>query len=155
MSLTDELPETIAAHAWVFTYGALPMPPARRVAVLACMNAGLNAYGILGLEAQEAGVIRTAGGVVSDDAIGSLLAARRLLGTGEIVLIHHTDCGMLTFGDYEVRAAVRGGDGSHVAVRAGGVRRPDRGVRQSVARIRRARWCRTSTPSAVSSARLP
>jgi carbonic anhydrase len=106
VSLTDELLETTAAHAWVFTDGALPMPPAKRVAELACMDASLNAYGILGLEAQDAGVTRTAGGVVGNDAIGLLLAARRLLGTGEIVLIHHPDCGMLTLGDDEGKAAV-------------------------------------------------
>jgi carbonic anhydrase len=104
VSIADELLENTAGHAWAFTHGALPLPPAKRVAVLACMDACLNVHGILGLEAQDAGVIRTAGGVVSDDAIGSLLASQRLL--GEIVLIHHTDCGMLTFGDDEVKAAV-------------------------------------------------
>jgi carbonic anhydrase len=106
VSITDELLENTAAHAWAFTRGALPMPPAKRVAVLACVDACLNVYGILGLEEQDASVIRNAGGVVSDDAIGSLLASQRLLGTGEIVLIHHTDCGMLTFGEDEVKAAV-------------------------------------------------
>jgi carbonic anhydrase len=104
VSITDELLENTAGHAWAFTHGALPLPPAKRVAVLACMDACLNVHGILGLEAQDAGAIRTAGGVVSDDAIGSLLASQRLL--GEIVLTHHTDCGMLTFGDNEVQAAV-------------------------------------------------
>ena len=103
MSITDELLENTAGHAWAFIHGALPIPPAKR-AVLACMDACLNVHGILGLEEQDAGVIRTAGGVVSDDAIGSLLASQRPL--GEIVLIHHTDCGMLSFGDDEVKAAV-------------------------------------------------
>jgi carbonic anhydrase len=106
VSITDELLENTASHAWTFTHGTLPMPPAKRVAVLACMDACLNVYGILGLEEPDAGVIRTAAGVVSDDAIGSPLASQRLLGIGEIVLIHHTDCGMLTFGDDEVKAAV-------------------------------------------------
>jgi carbonic anhydrase len=106
VSITDELLENTAGHAWAFSHGALPMPPAKRVAVLACMDACLNVHGILGLEEQDAGVIRTAGGVVSDYAIGSLLASQRLLGIGEIVLIHYTDCGMLSLGDDEVKAAV-------------------------------------------------
>ncbi len=81
MSITDELLENTAARAWAFTYHALPMRPAKRVAALACMDACLYVYGILGLEEQDAGVIRTAGGVVTDDAISSLLASQRLLGT--------------------------------------------------------------------------
>jgi carbonic anhydrase len=93
--ITDELLENTAGHAWTFIHGTLPMPPAKRVAVLACMDACLNVDGILGLEEPGAGVIRTAGGVVSDDAIGSPLASQRLLEIGESVLIHHPDCGML------------------------------------------------------------
>jgi carbonic anhydrase len=106
VSITDELLENTAGHAWAFTHGALPLPPAKRVAVLACMDACLNVQRIQRLEEPDAGVIRTAAGVVSDDAIGSPLASQRLLGIGEIVLIHHTDYGMLTFGDDEVKAAV-------------------------------------------------
>jgi carbonic anhydrase len=106
VSITDELLENTAGHAWAFTHGALPRPPAKRVAVLACMDACLNVYGILGFEEPDAGVLRAVGGVVSDDAIGSPLASQRLLGLGESGLIHHPDCGVLTLGDDEVKGAV-------------------------------------------------
>jgi carbonic anhydrase len=98
MSTTDELLANAEQYAATFDKGALPLPPARRVAVLACMDARLNPYGILGLEEGDAHVIRNAGGVVTDDEIRSLAISQRLLGTREIILIHHTDCGMLTFG---------------------------------------------------------
>ena len=94
MSVTDELLANNARYAEGFS-GPLPLPPARHVAVLACMDARLNGYGILGLNEGDAHVIRNAGGVVTDDEIRSLAISQRLLGTREIVLIHHTDCGML------------------------------------------------------------
>jgi carbonic anhydrase len=99
MSTTDTLLEQNQAYAATFDKGDLPMPPARKVAVLACMDARLDPARILGLEEGDAHVIRNAGGVVSDDAIRSLAISQHLLGTEEIVLIHHTDCGMLTFDD--------------------------------------------------------
>jgi carbonic anhydrase len=99
MSTTDTLLEQNQAYAATFDKGELPMPPARKVAVLACMDARLDPARILGLEEGDAHVIRNAGGVVSDDAIRSLAISQHLLGTEEIVLIHHTDCGMLTFDD--------------------------------------------------------
>jgi carbonic anhydrase len=152
VSITDELLENTAGHAWAFTHGALPMPLAKQVAVLACMDACLNVHGILGLEEQDAGVHRTAGGVVSDYAIGSALASRRLL--GEIVLIHPTDCGMLTFGDEEVKAAVGAETGLTppfaLEAFADLTRRPPVGGES-----RRARSYRTTTPSAASSTTLP
>ena len=98
MSVTDELLANNARYAEGFS-GPLPLPPARHVAVLACMDARLNVYGILGLNEGDAHVIRNAGGVVTDDEIRSLAISQRLLGTREIILIHHTDCGMLTFTD--------------------------------------------------------
>src|SRR5581483_7635278 len=98
MSVTDELLENNARYAESFT-GSLPMAPAKGVAVIACMDARLNVYAILGLNEGEAHVIRNAGGVVTDDAIRSLSISQRLLGTREIILIHHTECGMLTFTD--------------------------------------------------------
>jgi carbonic anhydrase len=79
--------------------GPLPMPPSKHVAVVACMDARLDVYRLLGIHEGEAHVIRNAGGVVTDDAIRSLAISQRLLGTKEIILIHHTDCGMLTFND--------------------------------------------------------
>ena len=98
MSVTDELLSNNARYAETFA-GPLPLPPARGVAVVACMDARLNVYGILGLNEGDAHVIRNAGGVVTEDEIRSLAISQRLLATEEIVLIHHTDCGMLTFTD--------------------------------------------------------
>src|SRR5919202_5794814 len=99
MSVTEELLRNNAAYAESFEKGDLPLPPAKGVAVVACMDARLDVHKILGLEEGEAHVIRNAGGVVTDDAIRSLLISQRLLGTREIVLVHHTDCGMLTLHD--------------------------------------------------------
>ncbi len=105
MSVTDELLANNARYAETFT-GPLPLPPSRHVAVLACMDARLDVYRALGLNEGEAHVIRNAGGVVTDDEIRSLAISQRLLGTTEIVLIHHTDCGMLTFTDDDFRSSI-------------------------------------------------
>jgi carbonic anhydrase len=107
MSTTDELLRNAEAYAASFDKGALPLPPGRKIAVLACMDARLNPYGPLGLQEGDAHVIRNAGGVVTDDEIRSLAISQRLLGTEEIILIHHTDCGMLTFTDDEFKRSVR------------------------------------------------
>src|SRR5437763_16042956 len=106
MSSTDELLANNDAHAGSFDKPDLPMPPAKKVAVVACMDARLNVYGALGLQEGDAHVIRNAGGVVTDDAIRSLAISQRLLGTEEIILIHHTDCGMLTFTDDEFKRSI-------------------------------------------------
>src|ERR1700726_5264840 len=106
MSATDEYLRNNAAYAASFS-GPLPLPPSRHVAVVACMDARLNVYGILGLGDGEAHVIRNAGGVITDDEIRSLAISQRLLGTREIILIHHTDCGMLTFTDDDFKAAIQ------------------------------------------------
>src|SRR6266542_2626512 len=97
MTVTDELLQNAERYAQGFNKGDLPMPPGKHVAALVCMDARLNPYGILGLSEGDAHVIRNAGGVATDDAIRSLAISQRLLGTEEIMLIHHTDCGMLTF----------------------------------------------------------
>src|ERR671911_880638 len=107
MSVTDELLQNNAAYAASFEKGDLPLPPARGVAVVACMDARLDVHNILGLEEGDAHVIRNAGGVVTDDEIRSLTISQRLLGTREIILIHHTDCGMLTFSDDDFRRQVQ------------------------------------------------
>jgi carbonic anhydrase len=99
MTSTDQLIANDDAYAASFSKGNLPLPPARKTAVLACMDARLDPAKILGLQEGDAHVIRNAGGVVSDDAIRSLAISQNLLGTEEIILIHHTDCGMLTFTD--------------------------------------------------------
>src|ERR1700682_869471 len=106
MSTTDEFVRNAERYAASFDKGQLPMPPARHIAVVACMDARLNPYGLLGLGEGDAHVIRNAGGVVSDDVIRSLAISQRLLGTREIVLVHHTDCGMLTFTDDAVKAQI-------------------------------------------------
>jgi len=103
MSATDEFIANNVQYAASFE-GPLPLPPSRQVAIVACMDARLNVYGALGLKAGEAHVIRNAGGVVTDDEIRSLAISQLLLGTKEIILIHHTDCGMLTFSDDEFKA---------------------------------------------------
>ena len=104
MSVTDQLIENSQQYAADFTKGDLPLPPAKKVAVLACMDARLDPAKFLGLEEGDAHVIRNAGGVITDDEIRSLAISQRLLGTEEIMLIHHTDCGMLTFRDEDVQA---------------------------------------------------
>jgi carbonic anhydrase len=106
MPVTDDLLRNNQTYASGFTEGDLPMPPGLKLAVVACMDARLNVYEILGLSAGQAHVIRNAGGVVTDDVIRSLVISQRLLGTEEIVLIHHTDCGMLTFTDDAVKAQI-------------------------------------------------
>jgi carbonic anhydrase len=102
VSVTDDLLKNNEEYARDFDKGDLPLPPAKGVAVVACMDARLEVHGMLGLELGDAHVIRNAGGVITDDEIRSLVISQRLLGTREIVLIHHTDCGMLTFSDDEV-----------------------------------------------------
>jgi carbonic anhydrase len=106
MSVTEELLQNNAAYAQTFEKGDLQLPPARGVAVVACMDARLDVHKILGLKEGDAHVIRNAGGVITDDEIRSLTISQRLLGTREIILIHHTDCGMLTFKDDELKAQI-------------------------------------------------
>ena len=107
MTVTDDLLQNNARYADGFDKGELPMPPAKAVAVVACMDARLIVSKILGLGEGDAHIIRNAGGAVTDDAIRSLAISQRLLGTREIVLIHHTDCGMLTFTDDEFRRQIQ------------------------------------------------
>jgi carbonic anhydrase len=136
MSTTDDLLRNNEQYAEGFGKGDLPLPPAKKLAVVACMDARLVPTRILGLEEGDAHVIRNAGGVVTDDAIRSLSISQRLLGTEEIVLIHHTDCGMLTFTDDEFKRAIQDETGikPEWAVEAFGDL--DEDVRQSIARIK-------------------
>ena len=135
MSVTDELLANNQRYADSFG-GQLPLPPARNVAVVACMDARLNVYAILGLAEGEAHVIRNAGGVVTDDEIRSLTISQRLLGTREIILIHHTDCGMLTFTDDEFKAGILAETGIKPAWAVEAFDDLDTDVRQSIARIK-------------------
>ena len=135
MSATDEYLQKNAAYAEQFG-GPLPLPPSAHLAVVACMDARLNVYAILGLGDGEAHVIRNAGGVVTDDEIRSLAISQRLLGTTEIILIHHTDCGMLTFTDDQFKGAIQAETGIKPAWSAESFADLDTDVRQSIARIR-------------------
>jgi carbonic anhydrase len=135
MSTTDELLRNAEAYAASFDKGHLPLPPARKIAILACMDARLNPYGVLGLSEGDAHVIRNAGGVVTDDEIRSLAISQRLLGTEEIILIHHTDCGMLTFTDDQFKASIEAEIGIKPEWAAEAFPDLDADVRQSIARI--------------------
>jgi len=135
LSTTDALLRNNAAYVAGFQAGDLPMPPAKQVAVLACMDARLNPYGALGLHEGDAHVIRNAGGVVTDDAIRSLAISQRLLGTREIVLIHHTDCGMLTFHDDDLKAAIEKETGLRPPFALEAFADVEEDVRQSIRRI--------------------
>jgi carbonic anhydrase len=136
MSVTDDLLRNNEGYAASFDRGDLPLPPAKGIAIVACMDARLNVYGMLGLQEGDAHVIRNAGGVITDDEIRSLAISQRLLGTTEIVLIHHTDCGMLTFSDDELKARIQEDVGlkPHFALESFTDLEED--VRQSIARIK-------------------
>jgi carbonic anhydrase len=136
MTVTDELVANNQAYAAQFDKGDLPLPPARKVAVVACMDARLNPHGILGLREGDAHVIRNAGGVVTDDEIRSLAISQRLLGTEEIILIHHTDCGMLTFTDDDFKRSIQEDTGIKPEWAAEAFSDLDEDVRQSIARIK-------------------
>jgi carbonic anhydrase len=135
MSVTDQLLANNATYAENFN-GPLPLPPAIGVAVVACMDARMNVYGILGLEEGQAHVIRNAGGVITDDEIRSLAISQRLLGTTEIILIHHTDCGMLTFTDDKFKASIEADTGIKPAWAAEAFGDLEGDVRQSIRRIK-------------------
>ncbi|HTT31811.1 MAG TPA: carbonic anhydrase [Solirubrobacteraceae bacterium] len=136
MSSTDQLVANNEAYANSFDKADLPLPPATKVAVVACMDARLNVFGALGLEEGDAHVIRNAGGVVTDDAIRSLAISQRLLGTEEIVLIHHTGCGMLTFTDDDFKRSIEEDTGIRPEWAAESFPDLDADVRQSIARIK-------------------
>jgi carbonic anhydrase len=135
MSVTEELLRNNAIYAESFEKGDLPLPPARAVAVVACMDARLDVHKILGLEEGDAHVIRNAGGVITDDEIRSLTISQRLLGTREVILIHHTDCGMLTFSDDELKAQIHEEVGMKPHFSMESFSDLEEDVRQSVARI--------------------
>ena len=135
MSVTDELLRNSEKYAADFTKGDLPLPPAKKVAVVACMDARLIPTRVLGLKEGDAHVIRNAGGVVTDDEIRSLAISQHLLGTDEIILIHHTDCGMLTFTDDEFRRRLQDETGIKPEWAAESFSDLEEDVRQSIRRI--------------------
>jgi carbonic anhydrase len=136
VSATDQLLKNNEEYAASFDKGDLPIPPAKGIAVVACMDARLDVVSLLGLEVGDAHIIRNAGGVVTDDEIRSLAISQRLLGTTEIVLIHHTDCGMLTFTDDEFKRQVQDDTGIKPQWAAEAFSDLDEDVRQSIARVK-------------------
>ncbi|MCE4266915.1 beta-class carbonic anhydrase [Rhodococcus globerulus] len=134
MTVTDEYLQNNAAYAAQFS-GPLPLPPSKHVAVLACMDARLDVYRALGIKEGESHVIRNAGGVVTDDEIRSLAISQRLLGTTEIILIHHTDCGMLTFTDDDFKRSIQDEIGVKPSWSPESFPDVDEDVRQSLRRI--------------------
>jgi carbonic anhydrase len=134
MTATDDVLTNNEKYAAAFS-GDLPAAPANHLAVVACMDARLNVYALLGLQEGEAHVIRNAGGVVTDDVIRSLAISQRLLGTREIMLIHHTGCGMLTFTDDDFTSSIQADTGVKPAWAAEAFPDLDEDVRQSIARI--------------------
>jgi carbonic anhydrase len=136
MSTTDDVLRNAEQYAARFDKGDLPRPPGRKLAVVACMDARLIPTKVLGLQEGEAHVIRNAGGVVTDDMIRSLAISQHKLGTEEIILIHHTDCGMLTFRDDDFREQLQDDTGVEPSWAAESFTDLDRDLRQSIERIR-------------------
>jgi carbonic anhydrase len=136
VSTTDDLLKNNESFAQSFDKGDLPLPPARKIAIVACMDARLNPYPILGLELGDAHVIRNAGGVITDDEIRSLAISQHLLDTEEIMLIHHTDCGMLTFNDQEFAGKLEEETGQRPDWDAHSFPDLDQDVRDSIQRIK-------------------
>ena len=133
--MIDDLLQNNSHYVENFDKGDLPLPPGRKLAVVACMDARLDPHRVLGLEEGDAHVIRNAGGVVSDDVIRSLTISQRLLNTREIVLIHHTDCGMLTFRDDDVKDGIEAETGLRPSFALESFRDLEQDVRQSISRI--------------------
>ena len=134
MSVTDEYLKNNESYVQRFP-GELPLPPARKTAVVACMDARVNPYGALGLSEGDSHVIRNAGGVVTDDTIRSLAISQHLLGTEEIVLIHHTDCGMVTFTDEQFAGILEEASGQRPSWTANAFPDVEGDVRESIKRI--------------------
>ncbi len=135
MSVTDDLLANAEQYAANFDKADLPMPPGKQVAVVSCMDARLNPYGLLGLSEGDVHVIRNAGGIATEDALRSLAISQRLLGTKEIVLIHHTDCGMLTFTDQQFRDDIAADTGVRPSWASEAFSDLEADVRQNIARI--------------------
>ncbi len=136
MTATDELLANARRYAKSFDQGGKPLPPAKKVAVVACMDARILPSYVLGLEVGDAHVIRNAGGVVSADTIRSLTISQRLLGTEEVILLHHTDCGMLTFSDDDFRRSIQDDTGIKPDWHSESMTDLEEDVRQSIARVK-------------------
>ncbi len=148
MSVTDQVLAANQKFAANFDKGHLPMPPARKLAVLACMDARINVESALSLDLGDAHVIRNAGGIASEDAIRSLIISHHLLGTQEFIVINHTDCGMLTFEDHELahRLERESGESVFAPVHFHAFKDIEANVRQQVSRIRNHPWIPAEIP---------
>ncbi len=148
MSTTDHLLHSNQRYVQDFRLGDLAMPPARKVAVVACMDARLTVEQILGLKTGEAHIIRNAGGIITEDALRSLLISHHLLGTEEFLIINHTDCGMLTFRDEELRQRLENETGTAVVapVHFHAFSDLDNNVRQQIDRVRSHPWIPKTIP---------
>ena len=148
MSVIDEAVKANELYAKSFALGHLPMPPARKLAVLACMDARLTVEQVLGLKTGEAHIIRNAGGIATEDAVRSLIISHHLLGTQEFVVINHTDCGMLTFKDEELREKLRKQTGAAVVAPARfyAFSNPEENVREQVQKIKTHPWVPREIP---------
>lgn len=148
MSIIDQVVASNEAYAQNFTLGHLPMPPARKLAVVACMDARLTVEQILGLKTGDAHIIRNAGGIVTEDAVRSLIISHHLLGTQEFVIINHTDCGMLTFKDEELRAKLQQTTGTATVapVHFHAFSDLEENVRQQIQRVRSHPWVPKEIP---------
>ena len=148
MGVTDEVLKTNESYAKNFTLGSLAMPPARKLAVVACMDARLTVEPMLGLKTGDAHIIRNAGGIVTEDAVRSLLISHHLLGTQEFIIINHTDCGMLTFKDDELRAKLQqlSGTATVASVHFHAFGNVEENVRQQVQRVKSHPWVPKNIP---------
>lgn len=135
MSATDELLRNNEAYARSFRQGGLPPSPSKGVAVIACMDARIDVYRVLGLELGEVHVIRNAGGVVTEDVVRSLLLSQRLLGTTEVILLHHTDCGMTGFEDDALKDEIEAETGHRPPFALGSFRHVEAELQRSIARL--------------------
>ena len=136
LTATDSVLRNNAKYAETFDKAGLPVTPALSMVIVACMDARLDTHKLLGIQEGDAHVIRNAGGVVTDDVIRSLVISQRLLGTSEVVLIHHTDCGMLTFRDDDVKDAIQADTGLRPSFAMEAFDNLEADVRQSIGRIR-------------------
>ena len=148
MSVIDEVFEANRIYAQHFTLGQLPLPPARKLAVVACMDARLTVERVLGLKTGDAHVIRNAGGIVTEDALRSLLISHYLLGTEEFMIINHTDCGMLTFKDEDLRARLEAQWETAAVVPAHfyAFSEPEQNVREQIQKVRSHPWVADDIP---------
>jgi carbonic anhydrase len=148
MSVIDEVLRANETFAAKFNAGSLPMPPARKLAVVACMDARLHISKILGLNPGDAHIIRNAGGIVTGDALRSLIISHHLLGTQEFMIVNHTDCGMLTFRDQELLDRLRKGTGTSAAAPSTfhAFSNLEENVREQIQKIRSHPWIPQSIP---------